>query len=139
MLDNHCWDVSAFVGCFDLPNNTFNYPSVLETTKLGLVSPELPEVVEGNLVFVVSCRTAVNEAECVLRIKDKTDDDNIGYEGVGLIYWSCCRGGVKDCGGVSVYWARRRPLGDWVMRVAQKVWLPSDGWRGRRQKEHGCV
>ena len=98
MLDNHSRDVSAFVGCFDLPNKTFNYPPILETTKLGLVSPKLPEVVKGNLVFVVRGRTVINEAECVLRIKDKTDNDNMGYEGVGLRYWSRCRGRVKDCG-----------------------------------------
>jgi hypothetical protein len=103
MLDNHCWDVSAFVACFDLPNKAVNYPSVLETTKLGLVSPKLPEGVEGNLVLVVSCRTVVNEAECVLRIKDKTDDNNIRYEGVGLRYWSSCRGRVKDCGGLDAH------------------------------------
>ena len=96
MLDNHCWDVSAFVGCFDLPNNTFIYPSVRETTKLGLVAPKLPEVIE----VVVSRRTVINEVECVLRIKNKTDDDNVGYEGVGLRYWSRCRGRVKECSGL---------------------------------------
>jgi hypothetical protein len=58
MLDNHYWDVSVFVRCFDLPNNTFNHPFILEMRKLGLVSPKLPEVVESNLVFVVSCRNA---------------------------------------------------------------------------------
>lgn len=51
--------------------------------KLGLVSPKLPEVVESNLA-VVSCRATINEVECTLRIKDETDNDKIGYEGVGL-------------------------------------------------------
>ena len=52
-----------FVCCFDLPNNTFKYPPVHETTKLRLASQNLPEVVEGDLIIIVDMDENISPGE----------------------------------------------------------------------------
>jgi hypothetical protein len=60
MPDYQRWYMRFFISRFDVPDNTFEDPAILEPAKLGFITPKLSKLLNNALVWFVCGGTMVN-------------------------------------------------------------------------------
>lgn len=68
--------VCAFVGCFHVPNHTFDDAAVFESPKLCFLTPEILERSRHTGIGMVRRRSVVHQTESMFSVKDDPDEDD---------------------------------------------------------------